>query len=174
MTNVFHSTMSPSRVLTNESRRWQFRLASQSRSSSASSVAARDLDLAGLGLFALRKRYAKHAVLELGRRTFGRNRLRQRERPRERAIAALDAMIVVLLGLFLKFRSPLRVRTLFSNERSKSSRFIPGSSASRTRWSLFSKISTLGLHAPCVISSRPSCRAQRPRKQPCHLVLQAA
>src|ERR1700760_671069 len=58
-----------------------------------------DLDATGLDLFALVKHDAQHAVLVLGGRVLRRDRLRQRERARESAVCALDAVIVVRLVL---------------------------------------------------------------------------
>src|SRR5687767_9587065 len=55
-----------------------------------------DLDLLGLGFLAHRQPDRQHAGLVLGADLASVDRRRQRERPRERAITALDAMEVLL------------------------------------------------------------------------------
>src|SRR2546423_8521630 len=68
---------------------------------SAGALAA-DLYAPGLDLFALLKHDAQDAVLVLGRGVLRRDRLRQRERARERAVGALDAVEVVAVVLLLE------------------------------------------------------------------------
>src|SRR5688572_21811960 len=64
---------------------------------------ASDLDLPCLCLLTLRQTDAKDAVLKIGRCSFRCHALRQRERTGERAIAPLDAVIMVALDLILEF-----------------------------------------------------------------------
>src|SRR5947209_10370872 len=56
----------------------------------------------GFDLFTLWQRNAQHAVAVLGYGAFGVDRLRQRERARERAVRALYAVVVVRIVLFLE------------------------------------------------------------------------
>src|SRR6266446_9642187 len=61
---------------------------------------AADLNAARLRFFALRQRHAQHAVFVFSSRSFSRNRLRQSEGTRERAVRAFDSVIIIRV-LFL-------------------------------------------------------------------------
>ncbi len=114
----------------------------------------RHFDATGFCFLTFCKAYAKNAVVKICLCAIRSYVLRQCKRPRKRAIRPFNAMIIIALGFLFKLPFATSVRILFSIEISKSSRLIPGSSASIIRFSLSSKISTFGLHAPLVISSR--------------------
>ena len=77
-----------------------------------------DLDLLGFGFLAHRQSDRQHAGLVLGADLASVDRRRQRERPRERAITALDAMEVLLRDFRVELpRATQRERVVFNGPR---------------------------------------------------------